>query len=533
MDKILKNDVSIIINEERLKMGKLLEEYVNILSKAGLIRMSSIYGENKVIENITYHSQRVVKNTMFICKGAEFKKEYLQEAARWGAVCYVSEKYYGGIHLPYILVSDIREAMSLLAKEFYNFDNTSFHTIGITGTKGKTTTTYYVKAILDEYMDSLKRKKTAMISSIKTYDGVRFTDSVMTTPEALEVYRHIYTASQNDISHMTIEVSSQALKYSRVKGITFDTGVFLNISEDHISPMEHKDFDDYFHAKLSLFEQTRSACVNIDSDYAEEILKAAGTCKNILTFGMKEGADIRGSNVQVQNGKISFEVSCDRFKTKIRLAMDGLFNVENALAAISVAYIYHVPVRYIVKGLENAVVEGRMEKYKSRKNNISVIVDYAHNYLSFKKLYESVRLEYPDSSIVSVFGCPGNKAYNRRKGLGTIAGRFSDKVYLSTDDSGTESAEDISKEIGKYIEQSGVGYEFIENRATAIRTAISESKDNTVVLVLGKGNEKYQKCGQGLCFYETDSVIVQKCLQEMDSRYDGNAIEYSMILKGG
>lgn len=501
-------------------MGKLLEEYVDVLSKAGLIRMSSVCEEKQEIENITYHSQRVVKNTIFICKGAGFKKEYLQEAARWGAVCYISEKYYAGVHLPYILVSDIREAMPLLAKEFYDFDHISLHTIGITGTKGKTTTTYYVKAILDEYMVSLEKKKTAMISSIKTYDGVRFSDSVMTTPEALEVYRYMHTAKENDISHMTVEVSSQALKYNRVKGISFDTGVFLNISEDHISPVEHKDFDDYFQAKLSMFQQTGCACVNVDSDYADVILKEAGKCKKILTFGLKEGADIRGSNVKVENGKISFEVSCDRFWTKIQLAMDGLFNVENALAAICVAYRYHVPVRYIVKGLENTVVEGRMEKYRSRKNNISVIVDYAHNYLSFKRLYESVRLEYPDSSIVSVFGCPGDKAYNRRRELGTIAGYFSDKVYLSTDDPGTESPEQMSKEIGQYIEQSGVGYEFIENREAAIRTAIGKSKDNTVVLVLGKGNEKYQKCGQGLCFYQTDSVIVQKCLQEMDSRYD-------------
>ena len=161
-----------------------------------------------------------------------------------------------------------------------------------------------------------------------------------------------------------------------------------------------------------------------------------------------------------------------------------------------------------------------MEKYRSRRNNVSVVVDYAHNFLSFKKLYESVKLEYPGSSIVSVFGCPGNKAYNRRRDLGILAGRFSDKIYLSTDDPGTESAEEISREIGKYVEQSGGSYEYIENRESAIRTAIQKSKDNTVVLVLGKGNEKYQKCGHSLCSCQTDSAIVQKCLEEMDSTLD-------------
>lgn len=498
-------------------MGKTLEEYVNVLSKAKLVRMSSAYVKNESVENITFDSRKVVKNTIFICKGSSFKKEYLQEAARNGAVCYISEKYYTGIHLPYILVSDIRKAMPLLAKEFYDCGSRVLHTVGITGTKGKTTTSYYVKAILDEYMVSQKKKKTALISSIKTYDGIQCKASVMTTPEALDVYRYMYNAAVNDISHMTVEVSSQALKYNRVKGIRFDAGVFLNISEDHISPVEHSSFDDYFKAKLSLFEQTRIACVNLDSEHAEAILAAAEKSERVLTFGMKEGADIRGSNVQVRNGKISFDVACDRFQAKIRLAMHGVFNVENALAAVCVAYIYNIPVKYIVKGLEKAVVEGRMEKYRSRKNNVSVVVDYAHNYLSFKRLYESVKLEYPGSSIVSVFGCPGNKAYNRRRDLGTIAGCFSDKVYLSTDNPGTESAEEIAKEIGEYVEESGGSYEYIENREAAIRKAIRQSGADTVVLVLGKGNEKYQKCGQGFCSCQSDSEIVQKCLREMDS----------------
>lgn len=275
-------------------MVKTLKEYVNVLSKARLVRMSSTYEKNEKIENITFDSRKAVKNTIFICKGSGFKKKYLQEAAERGAVCYISERYYAGIHLPYILVSDIREAMPLLAKEFYDFDNSILHTVGITGTKGKTTTSYYVKAILDAYMDSLKKNKTALISSIKTYDGMQCTDSVMTTPEALELYRYIHNAAVNDISYMTVEVSSQALKYNRVKGIRFDTGVFLNISEDHISPVEHKDFNDYFQAKLSLFKQTRVACVNLDSDYTDEILKAAGRCERIVTFGLKEGADIQG-----------------------------------------------------------------------------------------------------------------------------------------------------------------------------------------------------------------------------------------------
>ena len=206
-----------------------------------------------------------------------------------------------------------------------------------------------------------------------------------------------------------MEVSSQALKYGRVAGIAFDVGVFLNISEDHISPVEHKSFKDYFCSKLQLFHQVRTAVVNLDSEFSRTVLMEASSAGRILTFGTKPGADIYGHDVCVENGKVRFSVTCDRFEGEFSLAMHGIFNVENALAAIAVAYACELPFATMQKGLAGVTVDGRMEEYSSRDQKLKAIVDYAHNGLSFEKIFDSVRVEYPDYKIVSVFGCPGGK----------------------------------------------------------------------------------------------------------------------------
>jgi len=190
--------------------------------------------------------------------------------------------------------------------------------------------------------------------------------------------------------------------------------------------------------------------------------------------------------------------------------MHGLFNIENALAAIATAYVYKIPVKYMVAGLANVKVDGRMEQYTCEEERITAIVDYAHNRLSFERLFDSVLIEYPGYKIVSVFGCPGGKAYNRRRDLGLIAGLFSKQVYLVADDPGTENARAIADEIGKYMDIVGCPYEFVDDRGEAIRRAIAEADENTVVLVLGKGNEGHQKYGDLTYPYPSDSEFVKQ-----------------------
>lgn len=496
-----------------------IEDYFHLLKQADLVLESNIAGfEKNVIKNLTYDSKEVIQNTLFICKGAAFKEEYLKEALSKGACCYISEKKYDTEHVPYIIVKDIRLAMPYLGDKFFGSAWKDLNLIGITGTKGKSTTAYYIKAILDDYLDSQNKPESAVISSIDLFDGIIRKESHITTPESIELHHHFRNAVNSGIEYLQMEVSSQALKYNRVDGLLFDVGVFLNISEDHISPMEHQDFEDYFSSKLRLFAQTKTACVNLDSDFSDRILNAAKESQNVITFGTKEEADIYGYDIRKEGNEILFHVTCDRFDREFKLTMPGLFNVENALAAIAIAYVLDIPVEFIASGLYKARSNGRMELYASKDQKVIAIVDYAHNKLSFDKLFSSTRKEYPDYQIVSIFGCPGKKALIRRRDLGTIAGQYSKKVYLVAEDPGYEPVSEISKEIAKYVAAQNCEYVMIEDRGEAIKTAIEEVKEKTVILITGKGNETRQKYGSEYIDCPSDVEYTIKYMKEYDDR---------------
>lgn len=499
-------------------MKRRIGEYLQLLAEAGYVTKSELYHSGmKRVEGLTYESGKAGPGTLFVCKGASFRREYLEEAVERGAVCYVSEQDYGLKQVPCILVRNIREVMPLLAESFYQVPPGALRYIGVTGTKGKTTTTYYIRGILDEYMKRSGGRNIAYLTSVETYDGAEREASSITTPESFELYRHFRNAHDAGITYLAMEVSSQALKYKRVQGIKFDVGIFLNISEDHISPAEHRNFEDYFQSKLKLFRQVRTAIVNLDAQHSGRILRAASCAERVLTFGKTPEADIYGHDITVENGKVTFTVSCDRFEQQFTLAMHGIFNVENALAAIAAAYAAGIGAEEMKQGLEQVTVDGRMEEYTSRDRNVKAIVDYAHNGLSFEKIFDSVKLEFPDYKVVSVFGCPGGKALNRRRDMGIIAGRAYSKVYLSADDPSTERVQDISREIGRYMEATGCPYECIPDREEAIRKAIAEAEENTVILVLGKGSENSQKIGHIRRFYKSDSEIVKECMEKWAS----------------
>ena len=500
-----------------------LREYAELLRENGLLKeFTSGEGkeENTTVSYLTYDSRKVREGTLFICKGAAFREEYLDDAAKKGAVAYVSERPYGSVELPHILTEDIRRAMPLLADKYNNSPWKNMTVVGIGGTKGKSTSAYYMKAVVDDYMKASNGRESAIFSSIDTYDGVIKEESHITTPEAVELQEHFRNALDSGISFVEMEVSSQALKYNRVDGITFDVGVFLNISEDHISPIEHEDFDDYFSSKLKLFSHCRTAVVNMDMDHYDEVRKAAEVCERVLTFSTEnEEADIYGRNIRKTEEGILFDVRTPEFDEEFILTMPGLFNVENALAVIGAAILTGIPVKYIHSGLKRARSSGRMELYESRDKNVIAVVDYAHNKLSFEKLFSSTRDEYPDYDIVSIFGCPGKKAYVRRKDLGLVAGRYSEKVYLTAEDPGTEPVEKISKEIARYVEEQECPYEMIEDRGDAIKTAVANVHGKTVLLITGKGNETRQKFGTEYVDCKSDVEYVKEILEDYDKKH--------------
>lgn len=487
-------------------MTKILKtcEYIEKFRELGILADFSC-DEDKEIEYISYNSTDVRTGTLFVCKGAHFLEKYLKDACELGACVYVSEKKYD-IDMPYIIVTDVRKAISYIADMYYDSVWNNIFLTGITGTKGKSSTTYFLKSILDEYLRDMKKPVSAVISGIDNYDGVISEESHLTTPEAFELQKHFDNAVSSGIDYLTMEVSSQALKYGRTECITYDIGMFLNIGQDHISGIEHPDFDDYFNSKLLLFRQCKTAVVNLNTDYENEVIAAASDAPALLTFGIdREDADLCGYDVRATSKGIRFRVKCDSFDEEFRLSLRGLFNADNALAAIAAAYVMNIPVDYMKAGLRKAVVPGRMEVFTNSEKNIDVIVDYAHNRMSFESLFKSTVKEYPDRKIFIVYGCPGKKALARRKELAEVAGVYADMIYITEEDAGEEDVFAISREIAKHAEEAGAPWKIIVDRGQAIKTAIEEAESNAVILVTGKGRETRQK--RGTKYIDTPSDV--------------------------
>ncbi len=463
---------------------------------------------NKEIKSVTFNSLDAELSCLFVCKGIHFKEIYLEDALRNGASAYVSETPYhiGTEDHPEIIVSDIRRAMAVIAETFYGSLSDELKVVGITGTKGKTTTAYFVRYIIDDYIRTKKGVRapgTAICSGIINYDGVIEEPSHLTTPEVFELYQHMNNAVNSGIEHLVMEVSSQSLKYNRVDGVEFEAGAFLNIGSDHISEAEHKDFDDYLESKLLLFGRCRKACYNLDCEEQARIAEASKNCSDVITFSKNnQDANVFAYDICSSNGSVRFKVRTQGiekyspdFDAEFILGTFGTIFVENALAAISLSILIGVPLEYIQSGLAKAVSPGRMEVIRRCGGKRIAIVDYAHNQLSFEKLFETVREEFPGSRTIIVFGCSGGKAFPRREDLGTIAGRNAWRSIVTEDDPGEEDVNEICSEIAGYVDAAGGEYEIITNRTDAIRRAVELMDDNTILLLAGKGHETSIKRG--------------------------------------
>ena len=500
----------------------LIKEYIEILRKNNLIKELINVDEilEKQVNHFSYNSKDIKENTLFICKGATFKEEYLQSAINEGSFAYIADKKYD-VDIPAIIVENIRDSLAICSRMYFNNPDESLKIIGITGTKGKSTTLYYIKNIINKFLKDNKKEEMAYLSTIETYDGKSKYESLLSTPESYELYKNFRNAVDSGIENVVMEVSSQSLKYNRLGELFFDISLFLNIGEDHISDVEHPNFEDYFESKLKIFEKSKITCINLDDKCSKQIIKRAKDKENkIITFSCLDSkANVYVYDIQKEGISTIFKVRTDKFDTKFELSMPGLFNVYNALAAISVAIHYNIPEKYIIAGLKEARVPGRMELYKSKDEKILSIVDYAHNKLSFEKIYETTKKEYPSRKIVTIFGCPGSKAKSRRKDLGIESGKNSDYIYLTADDPAYEEVVDISNEVAEYIKKYNKNYTIIEDRETSIKEAVKfilNQKDSYILLILGKGNEDRQKVKGGLQEYLSDAVCIKNCIREYE-----------------
>lgn len=472
--------------------------------KENNILVESNFKNNKIL-GLTYDSRKVEKDFLFFCKGVKFKEDYLNIAINNGANCYISEnKYSDGIN--YFIVKDMRKAMAVISCKYYNYAFNEIETIAITGTKGKTTVAYYIKNIVDEYI----KRKSAIISTVEIYTGKRSEDSHLTTPEAPILHELFNEVKESKLNYLTMEVTSQAYKTLRVDGVKFVHGLFLNVSEDHISDAEHCDFEDYLNCKLDLIRNSKDMILNKDMEFFE-VAKNECEKNNILyaTYGKNKNSDyIYYKEEKIKLGfKFIVENKAKKIKEEFSIIMPGRFNIENAVAAIALSYELGFDTESIKKGLLKTTVMGRMNVFE--KDGITVIVDYAHNNLSFTKLYESIKLDYKNRNIISLGGAPGGKAYKRREDFAKIVGEGSSHLVLTAEDPQFEQIEDICNEIISYLPEN-CEYEIIQDRKKAVEETLQNAKAGDVIILLAKGEEEYQKVNGNFVYYESDLKIVKR-----------------------
>lgn len=497
-----------------------LGDYYQLMIKHGLLADAAPLGADltRRVALVSCNSQVVIPGTLFICKGAAFRESYLLDALQQGAFCYVSEKAYPGVSAPCLRVTDIRRAMGLMADLAFGHPSGRLKITGITGTKGKTTTAYFLKSILDAYLTAQNHRESALLSTIITDDGVYRAQAKLTTPEPLDLQKHLFHAASVEADYLTMEVSSQALKYGRVIGVDMACAVFLNIGEDHISPVEHPDLEDYLNAKLLIFRQAETACVNLDCDQSDRVLEAAKACRTRLTFSAKnQAADVYASQIRKDGDLIRFHVRTPRFERDLALTIPGLFNVENALAAVTVAEAYGLPEDAVADGLYRAFVPGRMEHYQSINKQVSVIVDYAHNGMSLQALLRSARAEFPGRQLTVLFGCTGGKGLDRREGMGEAAGAWADRIILTEDDPGSEALDNICADIGRFIAPHRKHWTVIPDREAAVERAILDCETPAVVVLAGKGCEIVQKRKNGPEPCVPDGLLAQTVLDRYNT----------------
>ncbi|MGT2929159.1 UDP-N-acetylmuramoyl-L-alanyl-D-glutamate--L-lysine ligase [Streptococcus dentasini] len=444
---------------------------------------------------LSYDSRDVDDSTLFFVKGAAFRREFLESAVAAGLKFYVSEQDYE-MGIPAILVNDIKQAMSLIAMTFYDNPQNKLQLLAFTGTKGKTTAAYFAYNILKQ------SQKPAMLSTMNTtLDGETFFKSTLTTPESLDLFRMMAKAVDNGRSHLIMEVSSQAFLVKRVYGLTFDVGVFLNISPDHIGPIEHPSFEDYFYHKRLLMDNSRAAIVNSGMEHFEIVRDQVADLPHDF-YGQV-------SDNQIEEGQAFSFAATGKLAGHYDIQLIGDFNQENALAAGLACLRLGASQLDIQAGIAQTSVPGRMEVL-TQNNGAKVFVDYAHNGDSLHKLL-SVVTQHQTGVAVLILGAPGNKGESRRADFGKVINQYPQlRVILTADDPNKEDPLTISQEIASYINRP---VDIIVDREEAIETALQLTQgEKDAVIIAGKGADAFQIVNGQRAAYDGDLSVAKRYL---------------------
>ena len=464
------------------------------------------------VTGITCDSRKVQPQNVFVCiRGNRMDGHvYAEEAVERGAAVLVAERELEGIpeKVTVLVVKDSREALAQLSCAWEDDPAQHLVTIGVTGTKGKTTTTYMIKAILEA-----AGQKTGLIGTNGAVIGENHYPTKNTTPESYILQEYFAKMVEEGCRYVVMEVSSQSYLMHRVDGLFFDYGIFLNISNDHIGPNEHASFEEYLYYKKQLLKNCRTALVNRDDPHFDAIVE--GATAEILTFSLERAADFTADDIHYvrEHDFVGVEFQTHgRYESDLRVGIPGKFNVDNALAAAGVCSFFDLPKEKVCHALEHIQVDGRMEiVYKSAK--CTVIVDYAHNAVSMESLLLTLR-DYKPKRLVCVFGCGGNRARDRRYSMGEIGGKLADLSIITADNSRFEKVGDILADIKVGLAKTDGKYVEIPDRREAIEYSLSHAEDGDIIAIIGKGHEDYQEI-EGVRYHFLDREVVQETVKKL------------------
>jgi len=467
------------------------------------------------INNLIMDSRKAGIDDVFLCISGTVKDahDYISDVVKKGVKAIVVEKDIDVSDLSGITViktKNNRYALACMSAAFFDYPAKKLKTIGITGTKGKTTTSYMVKAVLDK-----AGIKTGLIGTIETIIGDERIPAANTTPESFDVQRLFAKMVSNGCEAVVMEVSSQGLKMDRVAGFTFDYGIFTNLSPDHIGGNEHKDFEEYKECKAKLFKQCHTGIINIDDENSNYMIENA-TCK-IETFSIDKESDLKAENIELYMEEgvlgISYDLITKESKTRIKIDVPGKFNVYNSLTAIAICKKFTSDMEIIKNILSDIKVKGRVEIVPVKKE-YTVIIDYAHNAVSLKSILNSIR-EYSPKRIVTLFGCGGNRDKNRRFEMGEVSSRLSDFTIVTSDNPRFEKPEDIIEDIITGVKKADGEYIKIPDRKEAIKYALSNALEGDVIILAGKGHEDYQEI-EGVKYPMDERVLIETVKKELN-----------------
>lgn len=485
-----------------MKLQKLLEKMDYELLQGSL--------ETEVAD-LAYDSRKIKPGMLFVAIAGTVVDghKFIPDVLAKGASVLVVEREIESpsSEVTVVKVENGRQALSYISQAYFEYPADKMISIGITGTKGKSTTTYMVRDIIEK-----SGKKCGIVGTIGVSINGKVTPTEHTTPESYDLQKYFYDMVEAGCEYMVMEVSSQGIKMDRVAGMTFDYGVFTNITPDHIGPNEHADFDEYLQCKSKLFQMCKMGIINCDDPHWQEIVKDA-VCE-IKTYGTKK-ADMTATDIEHLNnhGDLSMKFHANGLlEGDVIVGLPGLFNIYNGMCAACVGALLDMPQEIILHALEHVEVRGRVENVPTGRG-FSILIDFAHNGVSTESVLKTLR-GYNPGRIVAIFGCGGNRSKLRRYEMGEAVGNLAELAIVTSDNPRTEDVMDIIEDIKVGLAKTDGEYVVIPDRQEAVNYAVDHAQNGDMIILLGKGHEEYQEI-QGVKHHYSEREAVQNALARL------------------